>query len=260
MTGIILAAGPGTRLNGSAAIRPKCLAAPGGVALIARQIQALRAIGIDRVVVVAGFEAAAVRAACGADTRFVENPIFRQTNSLYSLWLARAELDRGFVVMNCDVLFDPRMLADLYDARHEDALLVSYPVPGDPAFGDEEMKVKVRRGRVVSMAKDLTADDTDGENVGIAKFGRDGARRLIHVMDRLLRAGGTDAWAPKGFEAFAQERPLYAVGTRGLPWIEIDTPDDYERAVREIVPALDGVPGERHDAAQEASPPFEGRA
>ena len=110
------------------------------------------------------------------------------------------------------------------------------------------------------MAKDLTPDDTDGENVGIAKFGRDGARHLVRVMDRLLRAGATDAWAPKGFETFAQERPLYAVGTRGLPWIEIDTPDDYERAVREIVPALDGVPGERPDAAQEASLPFEGRA
>ena len=259
MTGIILAAGPGTRLNGSAAIGPKCLAAPGGVPLIARQIQALRAVGIDRVVVVAGFEAAAVRAACGADTRFVENPIFRQTNSLYSLWLARAVLDGGFVVMNCDVLFDRRMLADLCDARHEDALLVSYPAPGDPAFGDEEMKVKVRRGRVVSIAKDLTADDTDGENVGIAKFGPDGARHLVRVMDRLLRAGATDAWAPKGFETFAQERPLYAVGTRGLPWIEIDTPDDYERAVREIVPALDGTTGDRHDVAQEASLPFEGR-
>ena len=32
---------------------------------------------------------------------------------------------------------------------------------------------------------------------------------------------------------FAQEQPLYAIGTRGYPWIEIDFPDDYQRALLE---------------------------
>ena len=30
------------------------------------------------------------------------------------------------------------------------------------------------------------------------------------------------------------------VGTRGFPWTEIDFPEDYERAVREVLPAIEG--------------------
>jgi choline kinase len=153
------------------------------------------------------------------------------------LWLARAVLRRGFVVMNCDVLFPPAMLADLVTAQYDDALLVSYPDSGDPEFSDEEMKVHVRRGRVVAIGKDLPAADTDGENVGIVKFGAPGACTLVPLMDRIVESGSVRDWAPRAFGVFAQEHPLYAIGTRGLPWTEIDTPDDYKRA-RQIFPAI----------------------
>jgi choline kinase len=238
---VILAAGSGTRLNGSQNVIPKCLAAPGGVALIERQIRALHGAGIDDVTVVVGFQGDAVRQACPAGTRFVENADFERTNSMYSLWLARPFLDGGFVVLNCDVLVEPRLICDLIEARHEDALLVSYPCAGDPPFGDEEMKVRIRRGRVVDIAKTLSRDETDAENVGIAKFGPLGTTRLVRIMDRLITEGAVLEWAPRGFREFAATNALYAIGTRGLPWIEIDTPADYRRDVREVIPAIEGT-------------------
>src|SRR6185436_11215764 len=127
MNGIILAAGSGTRFNG--AIYPKCLASFDDRTLIDIQLSTLRACGITDITVVVGFAADSVRLACGPHVRFVENTHFRETNSLYSLWLARRVLDQGFVVMNCDVLFHPSMLVDLLTARHENALLVAYPEP-----------------------------------------------------------------------------------------------------------------------------------
>jgi choline kinase len=240
---VILAAGSGTRLNGGETVMPKCLAAPGGVPLIERQISALRGAGIHEIMVVVGFQADVVRAACPAKTRFVENADFKRTNSLYSLWLARPFLAGGFVVLNCDVLCDPRLIVDLIEARHEDALLVSYPRSGDPPLDDEAMKVRIRRGRVVDIAKTLSHEQTDGENVGIAKFGRLGASRLVRIMDRLIAADGVREWAPRSFREFAFTNALYAIGTRGLPWVEIDTPADYRLAVREVIPAIDGACG-----------------
>jgi choline kinase len=237
---VILAAGAGKRLNGGQNVIPKCLAAPGGVALIERQIGALRGAGIDDITVVVGFQGDAVRAACPARTRFVENADFERTNSLYSLWLARPFLGGGFVVLNCDVLFDPRLICDLIESHHEDALLVSYPCDGDPPCDDEQMKVRIRRGRVVDIAKTLSRDETDAENVGIAKFGMHGASRLVRIMDGLIAEGAILEWAPRGFKEFASTNALYAIGTRGLPWIEIDTPADYRRAVSEVIPAIDG--------------------
>jgi L-glutamine-phosphate cytidylyltransferase len=238
MRGIILAAGKGSRLNGTAGELPKCLVTLGGTTLIERQIRALRRAGIDEIVVVAGCRADEVRRTCGHEVTYVENTRYAETNSLYSLWLARPLLFEGFVVLNCDVLFHQVLLNDLLGARHEDALLLAYRGPHDAEFGDEEMKVQVRCGRVCDISKQMDPARADGENLGIVKFGREGATLLVDVMDRLIAAGNLREWAPRAFREFAATRPLHAIGTRGYPWIEIDFPEDYQRAVREILPQL----------------------
>jgi choline kinase len=242
MRGVILAAGRGSRLNGIANDSPKCLVEAGGITLIERQIQALRNVGIDDISVVVGCQADRVRRACGHGITYVENIQYAQTNSMYSLWMSRPLLYEGFVVLNCDVLFHSALLDDLLTARHENALLLAYREADQPLFGDEEMKVKVRGGRVTDMSKAMDPVEADGENLGIVKFGPAGAAVLVEIMDRLIDAGGVRDWAPRAFAEFAKTHPLHAIGTRGLPWIEIDFPEDYERAVREVLPLIESNP------------------
>lgn len=239
MRGIILAAGRGSRLNGASSNTPKCLVKVGGVSLVERQIDALHACGVHEIVVVVGCRADEVREHCGPAVRFVENARYASTNSLYSLWTARHLLGDGFVVMNCDVVLHPRLLDDLLTAHHEDALLISYRDDAATAFGDEEMKVRVRRGCVVDISKQMDPADADGENLGVVKFGPAGARALIPILDRIVSGGGLKEWAPRAFLEFAKARPLHAIGTRGLPWTEIDFPEDYQRAVNEVLPAIE---------------------
>jgi choline kinase len=239
MRGVILAAGRGSRLNGTAGDKPKCLVRAGGLTLLDRQIRALGRAGVDDVVVVVGCQADRVRQSCGAGVRYVDNFRFAETNSLYSLWTARALLSEGFVVLNCDVLFHPLLLDELLATHHDAALLIDYRGDG-PAYGDEEMKVKVRDGLVVDMSKTLDPDDADGENLGIVKFGPASAPALVEVLDRIVAAGGLRDWAPKAFREFAQQRPLHAIAVNGRPWIEIDFPEDFQRAVRDVLPKIDG--------------------
>ncbi len=239
MRAVILTAGRGGRLREVVGDRPKCLAQIGGWTLLERQLQALRACGISRIAVVTGYRSIDVRRVCGPAIDCVHNPRFGVTNSLYSLWLARDLLADGFLVMNCDVLFHRQLLFDLIDSRYEDALLVSHACD-DPPYADEEMKVRIRRGRVIDISKDLAPGDADGENVGIAKFGAEGAAVLVEEMDALVRDGALMSWLPAAFARFCRRRTLHAVGHRGYPWIEIDTPQDYWRACTHIAPALDG--------------------
>ena len=249
---IILDAGKGTRLNGTAGESPKCLVQLGGMSLIERQIRVLRRAGIDDIAIVVGCQAARVRRACGHDITYFENTRYAQTNSLYSLWMARPLLYQAFVVLNCDVLFHPALLTDLLTSRHENALLLGYREANQAPYGDEEMKVKVRGGRVLDMSKEMDPAEADGENLGIVKFGARGAAALVDVMDELVADGHLRAWAPRAFAAFAQRHPLHAIGTRGLPWIEIDFPEDYRRALTEILPAL--AAGDHSTAAAIALP------
>jgi choline kinase len=250
---VILAAGRGARLNGGNGDLPKCLVPLGGETMLARNVRALRAAGVSDVVVVVGCAADVVRRSCSGVT-FVENARFAQTNSLYSLWLTRQLLGDGFVVMNCDVLVHPQLVHDLLTARHEDALLLAYR-DADTAYGDEEMKVRVRCGRVTDISKTMAPEEADGENVGMVKFGAAGARVLVEEMDALLAADEQKAWAPRAFKAFAARRALHAVGTRGFPWIEIDFPEDYRRAADVVLPQIESDLSSTSGAAQPAPRP-----
>jgi choline kinase len=155
---------------------------------------------------------------------------------MYSLWLAREHLSDGFVVLNSDVLFHQQLLAKLIESSRDDALLIS-DQEATP-LGDEEMKVKVREELVVDISKDIDPLEADGENVGIVKFGARGARVLVSYMDELIAKGAVKDWAPRAFREYALNHPLHALSTDGLPWIEIDFPEDYQRAVDEIYPKI----------------------
>jgi len=243
MTAVILAAGRGGRLRGIAGDRPKCLVRTGDCTLLERQIRTLRACEVDRIVVVTGYRCEEVQRVAGRPVDIVHNTRFSTTNSLYSLWLARDFLLDGCVILNGDVLFPEQLLVDLLTARYEDALLVEARTG---AFSDEEMKVCVRGGRVVDIAKTLAGDQTDAENVGIGKFGAGGGHVLVEEIEALIGSGAVGAWVPAAFAAFCRRRPLHIVDTRGFPWIDIDFPEDYWRACSDVLPSIDVLDARRH--------------
>jgi choline kinase len=257
---IVLAAGRGGRLSGVTGDHPKCLARVGSCTLLERQLAALRSCGLEDITVVVGYHAADVLRVCGPGVGFIHNTSFASTNSLYSLWLARDLLADGFVVLNCDVLFHQQLLIDLLSARYEDALLVAGR--GDEVYRDEEMKVCIRGGRVVDIAKTINPAAADGENIGVAKFGRSGAAALVEELSRLVDAAAVHEWLPAAFNAFCRRRPLWAIESRGFPWIEIDFPEDYWRACSEVLPAIEALDNARSHApaaAREATSALSGR-
>jgi len=223
---VILAAGNGKRMGRLTADRPKAMLEIGGLTLVERYLDALAACGIGDVTLVVGYRQERLRDHLGSRVRFIENGRYADTNSLYSLSLAREQLLDGAVIMNSDVLVSPELLWRLIEAPVEDAVLIDTTSTLD----DEEMKVKTWHGFAIDFGKDLPPWDADGENVGILKFGPRGARRLIAHIEELLAAGGENAWAPAAFRALAREWPIRAVTTDGLPWTEIDFPADLDRA------------------------------
>ena len=111
------------------------------------------------------------------------------------------------------------------------------------------MKIKTRRGRVTKIAKTLPASEADGENVGMAKFGAAGAKLLAGFLDdarRRRRAARLGAARVRRVRRACVR--CHVIGTRGYPWTEIDFPKDYERAVRDVLPAIE------HDDRRDRSP------
>lgn len=234
---IILAAGNGSRMGRLTLDRPKAMVAVRGRPLVDRQLSLLEGAGFREITIVVGYQQERLRQHVGDRVRFVENRHYRETNSLYSLWLAANALEEGACVLNCDVLFPAAMLDRLLNVAAPDALLFDRFRP----LGQEEMKVQVAGPFVMNMSKEMPIPEADGESVGVVKLGREGGRRLVTILDRLVAQGHRMAWAPLAFARLARAWPLVALDTDGLPWTEIDTPEDLALAEREVAPLIDSA-------------------
>lgn len=231
---IILAAGRSRRLGALTEQTPKCLLELHGRSILDLQIARLRACGIQQVTIVTGFCDELVRSRFGSQLRYVLNPVFDSTNSIYSLWLALKEVSGPVVVMNSDVVFHAEILAGLLASAYPDALAVSL----HSGMGEEEMKVKLQGDRIVDIRKDMNPAEADGENVGLLKFSAAGSRVLFAKADELVARGVVNAWAPLALREICSSHPLHGVSTQGLPWIEVDFPEDLEKARTEIYPRI----------------------
>jgi choline kinase len=234
---IILAAGAGNRLRPLTADRPKCLLEVGGRTILDRQLHDLRQCGVTDVIVVVGYCSDQIRNRYGDGLRYITNERYEQTNSLFSLWLAREELVSGALILNSDVLAPRRLFERLLTSPAPDAILVEL----GSAFEPEDMKVRLNGRRVVDFGKDLPKEQSHAHNVGVAKFSIDGGRHLRECLERLITMGHENDWAPGAFREFATRWPLIAVDTDGLPWIEIDFVEDLTRARVDIEPTFVAV-------------------
>lgn len=234
---IILAAGRGSRLSSITADIPKCLVEVGDQTLLDHQLDMLTSAGIDRVTVVTGYCADKVEGELRGRAETLFNPVWSQTNSLFSLWLCRERIHNPFVVMNCDVLAHPDIVLRLLESGHS-----AFTYDGTSGEDEEHMKVEIENGILQAMSKNLPAHRCDGENVGVLYFNEPVGQMLFREAETALEAGGRNMWMAAAVERVAQNACVSAVDVADLPWTEIDFPEDLEFARQVIWPELSDRP------------------
>lgn len=230
---IILAAGLGSRLAEVVGDQPKCLVQVGGRSLLRHHLDALNAVGINRVLIVAGYRAEKVMEEAGSAGVVQFNRDFTETNSLYSLWLARKWVTGSLVLINGDVLADPQIYKRVATAK---GCALAYD--SGSSLEEEEMKVVFKGGRLQHISKGIASREAHGENLGILKFDRGGAQALLDEADRIVARGRCGDWAPAAVQGIAERVRIQGVDVRGLPWIEIDFPEDLEAAREQVCPKI----------------------
>lgn len=246
MHAIILAAGRGSRLaEHNPEARPKCLMEFGGRSLLDRHLDILNQLGVRKLDLVIGYEADQIIYHVGTlfsrpDVAFQYNPRYEQ-GSVLSLLAALKTLESGLpvIVMDADVLYHPGILRALLDSDSENCYLLDR----DYAPGDEPVKIAVRDGVMVEFRKQLADGlryDTIGESVGFFRFGPECAALVGAECARFESDGLGDAPHEEALRNVLLRQPgeFAFEDVSGLPWIEIDFPEDVIRARDEILPAI----------------------
>jgi choline kinase len=243
----MLAAGVGRRL-GDASLPPKVLLRFGGATLLERHAAILRHCGVERIDLIVGFRAPEIDAEIariGArDLIFPRfNPDYEEA-AIVSLWHLREAFSAGepVIFMDGDVLYDHRMMERLVASPHPNCFLMDR----DTEEGEDPVKLCLRDGLLVDFHKrPQVAHDWWGEWIGFSRFDAGVAAKIAQAVARIVAAGRRDALYEDAFREVVVSEPPGAFGVEdvtGLPWVEIDFPEDLEKAEAEVLPALLDLP------------------
>lgn len=226
MQAVILAAGLGSRLGHRL---PKGLLELEGESLIQRSLRLLRETGLP-VTLVVGHQSEHYRS-LPEQPRLVENPDFATTGSLRSLVLAHQALQEDLLVLESDLLYEPRALRSILGSPQPDLILTS----GLTRSGDE-VWVDAPAGRLRGLSKDPTRLEGEvcGEFVGISKFSR-------NLLDRMESWGARFPEAhyeTDGLVSQCQDHPIQTMHIPDLIWCEVDDPQHWLRCQQQIWPRL----------------------
>jgi choline kinase len=245
MRGIILAAGVASRLRPLTDTTPKCLLKAGGKTILEQTIDGLIRSGIRDIVIVTGYLADQIRSFMAGrfpdlHVTYVNNPRYETTNNIYSLWLAREHvLGHDMLLLDSDIVFDPRIIGLLARSGHENCLAVR----SDHTLGHEEIKVRVNSdGTIAAIGKEIVPGDAIGESIGIELFGASFVHELFTVLDRMIvTENRVNIFYETAFEETVElGLSIVPVDVGEFRCMEIDTAEDLERAALEVVPFLPG--------------------
>jgi len=243
MKAIILAAGIGKRLGPTSDLKPKCLLSFGGISLLHRHIAILQHYNICEICIITGHEAGMIEDALSnipINAQLIYNPQYQQ-GSVISLWCAHPFLTSGddILLMDADVLYDRNIAGRLVNTSHQNCFLLDRNFEA----GDEPVKICINNGRLVEFRKNIDNKvqfDLQGESVGFFRFSSEMAGNLAVQAQHYIDSGRLDEPYEEVIrDLLLDKSDLFAYeDVTGLPWIEIDFPEDIDRAIHDILPRL----------------------
>lgn len=247
MKAVILAAGQGTRLKKYTENLPKGMLEFGGKTIIERQIETYHRCGISDIIVVRGFAAEKITY---SGVKYYENANYANTNMVESLMGAKQEFDNDIIVSYSDILFEEDMLREMMESEDDFAVAVDENWQeywnaryGKVDFDTESLLLDANNNITGLGLETQKLEDIDARYIGLLKLSERGLRKVTDILDRDYEAYQNKPWKQSGKtiqEAYMTDL-LQAVIESGENvravkfrngWIEFDTNEDYETAVK----------------------------
>lgn len=239
MKALIFNSGTGSRLGGLTSNSPKSMVRllSTGETILYRQLRILHDCGIRDFVITTGpqpeqvMDVASHFVARGCNVAFVPNPIYAETNYIYSMHRAADYLrESDFLLLHGDLVFDAAYAQALIDSPHASAGSVNAALP----LPEKDFKARVVDGQV----REVSVNIFDEDCVAFQPFYKLSQEALgiwlAHVA-AFCEAGDTKVYAENAANEVFEQMGVVAFSYEGHCVEEIDNTDDLIRVSAQIV-------------------------
>ena len=226
---VILAAGMGVRLKELNRGVPKgFISLEDDVPIIEHSIEALLTCDVSDIIIVTGFmdEHYENLRSKYPQIKTVRNEKFSETGTMYSLWCAQKFINTDFILLESDLIFEPRAIRDLLESPVKNSLLIT----GKTEAGDE-VYVEADGDWVKQISKDKKVmGSIVGEFIGVSRLSYDFYLKLIRIAEESFESDLNASYDMDCFVTVADKTPLGFLKIEDLLWAEIDDALQLKRA------------------------------
>lgn len=234
MKALIFNSGLGSRMGSLTKERPKCLVELyNGETILERQIRILSECGIQDFIITTGPYAEQIVKATARFPKlhfvFVENPDYKNTNYIVSMYYAYEYLDDDMLLLHGDLVFNRNLVENML--RDERASLCLF-------HGKKELPEKDFKGRFCgNVLKEVSVSIFDKDCFAFQPMYKLGKREIQVWKEKaaeLVRKGEVSVYAENALNQVTDEISLYGMSYEGDYIEEIDNEEDYVRVSDEI--------------------------
>jgi len=245
---IIIAAGLGSRLKGYTEALPKCMLMFGDKTLLQRQLDVYRHSGINNISVVRGFKKEKINY---DGLHYFENTDYKNNNILNSLFYAEEAINGNVIISYSDILFDENVVTRLLESDADISIVVDIDWRGyyinrkDHPVDEAEKVIFNANNEVIKIGKVMTnKEDVYGEFIGMIKLSPRGSEIMKLHFNRAKKIFWDKPYQrAKTFQKAYITDLIQDMVDMGVSihcviiergWKEIDTVEDYEKAIIEF--------------------------
>ncbi|MDE6594238.1 MAG: NTP transferase domain-containing protein [Oscillospiraceae bacterium] len=233
MQAIIFNSGVGSRMGALTEKRPKGLLEVGGESLFYRQLRILSGFGIRKFIVTTGkyeqdFKAEAEKIP-DISVKFVNNPLYRTTNYIYSFHLAKQFIRGDLLLLHGDLYFSEEAAKRLIESPHPDCCLINKKIP----LPEKDFKARLTGDVIKEISVALTGNVPQGQTAAALqpfyKLSANLAEAWLDKAGEFINSGKVNVYAENALNEILHSALLYGISYENEFVTEIDTPEDHAK-------------------------------
>lgn len=227
MKALIFNSGIGKRMGFLTHDRPKCMVELyNGETILERQIRLLQESGIKDVVVTTGPHEDQIKVIihlpCFSNMNFtlVNNPLFMETNYIYSMYLAKEYLNDDFIIMHGDLVFDRGLLDKVLKSKNNIGLVnKKIPLP------EKDFKVRVVDNKIYEVGINIFEENCYAFQP-LYKLDKYTLSRWLDSVSDFIKNGNNNVYAENALNVIASTLDVKALSIGSHFINEVDNEDD----------------------------------